>query len=167
MASAHLGLAQPAAALCFPHSPRMQPAAAQSQLQKEQSKPKPAGSKGCWHQGDTTVQGRAPRAGHAAPGPAGACPASTARLGAACQSIHRDIFGERGICSCQLDLLLLPLVFRATLLLQVQIEWSPEEQEQIPQSSTALGLFPNASDLFQLLGHHYQRGSGNALGTLI
>lgn len=52
-----VGLAQPTAALCFPHSPRMQPAAAQSQLQKEQSKPEPAGSKGCWHQGDTTAQG--------------------------------------------------------------------------------------------------------------
>lgn len=80
-----------------------------------------------------------------------------------CQSIHRGIFGKRGICSCQMDSLLLPLVFRATLLLWVQIEWSPEEQEQIPQSSTASGLCPNASsDLFHLPGHHFQRGSANA-----
>lgn len=52
-----VGLAQPTTALCFSHSPRMQPAAAQSQLQKERGKPEPAGSKGCWHQDDTTAQG--------------------------------------------------------------------------------------------------------------
>lgn len=45
-----------------------------------------------------------------------------ARLGATCQSTHRDIFGERAICSCQLDSLPLPLVFRAILLLRVQTE---------------------------------------------
>lgn len=71
-------------------------------------------------------------------------------------------FGKRGICSCQMDCLLLPLVFRATLLLWVQTEWSPREQGQSPQSSTASGLCPNASDLFHLPGHHYQRGSANA-----
>lgn len=36
------------------------------------------------------------QAEQAAPGPAGTCPASTVRLGAARHSIHRDILGEKG-----------------------------------------------------------------------
>lgn len=45
----------------------------------------------------------------------------------------------------------------------MQIKWSPKER--VSQSSTALGLCTNATDLFQLPPRHYQRGSANALGN--
>lgn len=107
-------------------------------------------------------------AGQAAPRPAGACPASAARLGAAHESTQRYLWGKKfGVCSCPLDSLLLPLVFRSALLRAAVGADQAEPRGASPSEQHSLGAMQTPL-IYSSFYHTITKGAQLMLwGTLI